>query len=59
MGCVTFMGMGLVTVTGHGLCIYCSGLVEHKGMSRIMFISKLPVKQAFTFNFAINTDKFN
>lgn len=24
-----------------------------------MFISKLPVKQGFSFNFTINTDKFN
>jgi len=59
MGCVTIMDMGHITVTGHGLCIYCSGSVEHKGMNRHMFISKLLVKQAFTFNFTINTDKFN
>jgi len=59
MGCVTIMDMGYVTVTGHGLCMYCSGSVEHKGMNRNMFNSKLPVKQGFSFNFIINTDKFN
>jgi len=59
MGCVTITDMGHVKVTGHGLCTYCSGSVEHKGMNRNMFISKLPVKQGFSFNFTIKTDKFN
>ena len=44
MGCAIVMDMSYITVTGHGLCTYCSGSVEHKGMTRNMFISKLPVK---------------
>ena len=59
MGCATVMDMGYVTVTGHGLCTFCSGSVECKEINRNMFISKLPVKQGFSFNFTINTDKFN
>jgi hypothetical protein len=47
MGFATVMDMGYVTVTGHGLCMYCSGSIEHKGMNRNMSISKLPVKQGF------------
>jgi hypothetical protein len=33
-------------------CTYCSGSVAHRRMNRKMFISKLPVKQGSSFNFA-------